>query len=300
MVSLSKPLLEALYNSCTYFLPANFACCSGGLKNIEYSFGIGYGLSMAFVGTTLALQSTGYSVSSLIQSIANIFSQSTQSQISLFGSLLYTTHGLRTLFFVLRRRNFFSNLGQSGFAEKGAEIQEKSDKMPIFVKGLISFFVAKIIALYSIPLQLAYNQAEVAKTISASTTSTSFVPAFSLLAVSTFGLLIETIADEQKQTFKKANPKRPMMSGLFSNIMHANYTGEVLFHLGMFGLVLDLSGTSLSYVEQILSMFGPLYMTYVMFGAARRLDREGLKKYGENADYKKWREGSWSLIPGVF
>ena len=228
--SLSTQLLDALRASCTSYFPVNLLCCSGGLKNILYCVGLGYGLSMTYNGISTPLN-FGHSLS------ADIFSQSTRTQIALIGSILYASHGIRTFLFLLRRQNFFGLFGRTGYESRLKDVADRSAKMPFFVKAIITTFVSLIMGTYTIPLQLAYGQAGEAASVDA---TSSAVPSLSLLAVSAVGLLIETVVDEQKQAFKKKNPNMPMMTGLFSKIRHANYFGEILFHFGLFGLVLDL------------------------------------------------------------
>jgi protein-S-isoprenylcysteine O-methyltransferase Ste14 len=153
------------------------------------------------------------------------------------------------------------------------------------------------------------------------------------VALAGVGLLIEAVADEQKLEAKRAAPAEPVMGGLYSWCRHPNYLGEILFHLGVCGLaavsqqrshrptdpscsrrstdnapprstdnapprhsavLLQSHGTAAQVGCAVLS---PLFMVSVMWGAAARLDREGLERYGQRADYREWYEGGRSLVP---
>ena len=70
-------------------------------------------------------------------------------------------------------------------------------------------------------------------------------------------------------------------------------TGEVLRRVWAY--LLPYKGLALATVG--CAVLSPLFMVSVMWGAAARLDREELERYGQRADYREWYEGGRSLVP---
>jgi len=231
---------------------------------------------------------------------ASINTMNSDAKIALLGSCLYVAHGLRTFLFVLRRQNFFAyylklGSGETGYQEKFQAVQNRSDKMPTVVKAMISASVSCLMGLYTVPLQLACKHVE-QSSMAASTSSSA---AFGLLALGAAGLVIETVADEQKQSAKKMAPKSSVMSGLYSQVRHPNYSGEILFHLGVGGGLVLGHTLKTNVVEGVIAMVGPLYMVSQMFNAAKGLDKEALERYAENAEYKAYRQRTWRVFPWI-
>lgn len=118
------------------------------------------------------------------------------------------------------------------------------------------------------------------------------------IAVSSIGVLVETVADFQKCRFKVQNPQQPYLEGLFRFCHHPNFLGEILFFVG-----LSLAGIPFSlrcgWLHTVLTCLAPLLITRVI------TKRTGIpilraaqdKKYGQNASYVKWRDSLHPLIP---
>ena len=79
----------------------------------------------------------------------------------------------------------------------------------------------------------------------------------------------------------------------WTDCRHPNYTGEILFHLGICGLAAQ--GDSLMQIGS--SMISPLMMVGVMYGAAKRLDKEGAKRYSNHEKWQTWAAKTPSLWP---
>ena len=92
---------------------------------------------------------------------------------------------------------------------------------------------------------------------------------------------------------KAARPTEPVTTGLYSVVRHPNYSGEIIFHLGMAGL----AGQGATIQDCALAMAAPAFMMWVMVGAARRLDKAGQLKYGEDPKYQEWFRSTCSLVP---
>ena len=253
-------------------LPVDLILCSGGLYNILYAFGLGYGFSM-MTNSALVL----YPHATTLMKAGN-----STATLALVGGGLYFAYGARLATFLWRRQK------SSSYRPKFDDVQQKSEKMPFGARVGITTFVALSQALYSMPLQIACDS---------STSGLNSDPsdlAWIAVWVSAMGLVLESIADEQKLSAKANHPKEPVTTGVYCICRHPNYTGEILFHLGMWGLTSQ--GTV---YDQMLAMLAPCFMVWVMLGAAKRLDKEGAEKYKDHSKYKAWRESTSSLFPGV-
>lgn len=114
------------------------------------------------------------------------------------------------------------------------------------------------------------------------------------LVVSLLGLVYETIADYQKNTFKKKNPKRLVTSGLWAYSRHPNYFGEVLVWWGIFVMVLPyLRGFN------YLVVFGPVFITLLLLfvSGVNLLEASWKEKYGNEAYYQEYVRQTSLFIP---
>lgn len=263
----------ALSSALRLYWPVDALCCVGGLRNILYAFGLGYGLSMMSNGAL--------AVGPHLRTLLARAPKSDAAMLPLVGAGLYVAYGARLAGFLLRRQSHAS------YGSKLADVQAKSTKMPLAARGSVTIFVSASQALYSIPLQLACQSA---------LASQATVPllGWAALSVSASGLLLETVADEQKMAAKAAAPCAPCTHGLYTRCRHPNYLGEILFHLGMWGLV-----SPCPVRLQLVGLISPLFMCWVMVGAAKRLDAEGAKKYADNAGYRAWVERTGALLPAM-
>lgn len=111
------------------------------------------------------------------------------------------------------------------------------------------------------------------------------------------GLILESIADSQKFQFKKANPNTFMHSGVWSKIRHPNYTGEIIFWVGIF-----VSTTSYLGGIQWLAICSPLWIILLLlkFSGIPPLEETWEEKYGDMASFREYKAQSYKLVPGVY
>lgn len=123
---------------------------------------------------------------------------------------------------------------------------------------------------------------------------------FGMIAISlqTLGLLLETVADQQKMAFKSRPGNRNVWchTGLWKYSTHPNYAGEQLFWLGSFlgGLSCYRTRTNLG-----MAIFGLVFISVVLSGARVSLGSKHLRKYGSDVDFLEFRKthSMWGPIP---
>ncbi len=109
------------------------------------------------------------------------------------------------------------------------------------------------------------------------------------------GLIIETIADMQKFSFKLKNKNKWIDSGLWKYSRHPNYFGEILLWYGIYFQCL----TALSGWQLFISLVSPLCITYILVkvSGVPLLESSNEKKYKGDPDYQKYKERTNLLIP---
>ena len=116
------------------------------------------------------------------------------------------------------------------------------------------------------------------------------------LLISVAGLVIESLADVQKNAAKKVNPRRFVDTGLYRIVRCPNYFGEMLFWTGVFVGGLPIYHGA---VQWIVVLLGYLGIIYVMFGGARRLELRQDRTYGKDPVYRKYVRTTPIMIPFV-
>mmetsp|Transcript_67540 Transcript_67540/g.162145 ORF Transcript_67540/g.162145 Transcript_67540/m.162145 type:complete len:270 (+) Transcript_67540:89-898(+) len=246
--------------------PVTFVLCSGGFVNIVYSFGLGYGICMTANAGLAAVVARQRRIP--------------LSPFSLACCSMYAAYGLRLTEFLWRRQ------GDASYQPKLQNLELKTAMMEVPSKLGIVTGVSLAQALYALPLSVA--------TSGSFTTARPAIKAVGWLgvALASAGLLIESLADEQKLAAKREHPGKPVMTGLYEYCRHPNYFGEMVFHSGV--CCFAASGSPL---QVMACCAAPLFMLSVMVGAARRLDKEGAHRYAEVPHYKEWVERTPSLFP---
>jgi steroid 5-alpha reductase family enzyme len=121
---------------------------------------------------------------------------------------------------------------------------------------------------------------------------------FTLIGIVLFsiGLLIESISDVQKFRYKSKpeNTAHWVDSGLWKYSRHPNYFGEMLVWWGLFIVVIP----SLRGLDW-LTVIGPLFITLLLLfvSGIPLLEKSADRKYGDNAEYRSYRESTSILFP---
>lgn len=116
------------------------------------------------------------------------------------------------------------------------------------------------------------------------------------LIVSVSGLLMEAIADAQKDRVKKSNPNKLCTTGLYKFVRCPNYLGELLVWTGVFVSAFGaLSGAG----QWIASSVGYVCIIYIMFSGVRRLEIRQDRNYCSNPEYQQYRNSTPVMLPFI-
>ncbi|KAJ3275891.1 hypothetical protein HDV01_006757 [Terramyces sp. JEL0728] len=109
------------------------------------------------------------------------------------------------------------------------------------------------------------------------------------------GFLMETVADNQKNYFKKQNPHDFITTGLYKYCRYPNYFGEVLLWFGMW--VISCAGVVEDW--QWVSVVSPVFVyALLVHGSGAALSEKGQReRYGERPDYKAYVARTSTFIP---
>lgn len=116
------------------------------------------------------------------------------------------------------------------------------------------------------------------------------------LALLAGGILVEALADRQKQRAKAVDPARFVSTGLYGWVRVPNYLGEIMVWLGSLLAGAYALTTPLRWVVALLG-FGCL--VFIMLGATRRLERTQTERYGEESAFQTYVSTVPVLVPWV-
>jgi len=116
------------------------------------------------------------------------------------------------------------------------------------------------------------------------------------VAIWLVGLVIETVADAQKSSFKSKpeNAGRFITSGLWKYSRHPNYFGEMLVWWGLFVYAVPfLDGVAFAVV------IGPVFITLLLLfvSGIPLLERSADAKHGDDPAYREYKRTTSILVP---
>lgn len=138
-------------------------------------------------------------------------------------------------------------------------------------------------------------------------------------AVYAVGLIIETLADCQKWTFKQENPGQFCNAGLWSISQHPNFFGNLLLWAGIFiinapalvgplpppqNVNVGILGYVMSCKRLVIAMLSPLFMWTLFYGQASGSITDSVNmataKYGNDPAYMEYIKNVPLIIPNFF
>merc|ERR1719336_3620359 len=186
----------------------------------------------------------------------------TEVQGSPYFCGLYGCYGVR-LFQYLMRRELSDAYSSSNH---GREVNAKQKKSKLFAKLVPCLFA---------PLSQLATVSALQPLAEADLPDACWIG----FGVSALGLLLEAVADEQKLAAKQTRPDEPVMTGAYSFVRHPNYLGEILFWLGILCAGQYALPADVARYDRMSYALGPLLMIWVMFKAAKRLDKSASERY---------------------
>lgn len=243
--------------------------CAVGFYKFVYFLSIGYGFAVA-----------GGGVAVLIMYLVN--PTATPWWIVVIEAGLFLAYGIRLSGFLLVRELKNVSFKKTDVAKETlAKNNEK--KMPIFVLAAIWVSVSVLYTAQVSPMLFRYTNA-----------ATDIVLPVIGFVISILGLILESVADNQKSAQKKENPNMVATKGLYKIVRCPNYLGEIIFWTGVF-----VSGISAyaSIGQWITAILAYICIVFIMFNGAQRLEKRQMARYGEDKEYNNYANKTPIIIP---
>ena len=234
-----------------------------GFKKYVWFISIGYGIAVAAIGVTLiAIGNTKLDIGVL------------------FACILLVVYGLRLGGYLAVRE-----LKSSSYNTKMKTEIKSGDGMSIVIKCLLWISVALLYACETAPVAFRITNEK----------GTDAVLVISMI-ICICGLIVESVADVQKNMAKKSNPHRFVDTGLYKLVRCPNYLGEMIFWTGVFigGIPIYINAG-----QWIAALLGYIGIIYIMFSGARRLELRQNRTYGDDPEYCKYAKTVPIMIPFV-
>lgn len=243
--------------------------CAVGFYKFVYFLSIGYGFAVA-----------GGGIAILIMSIVN--PTATPIWLVAIQALLFLAYGIRLSGFLLVRELKNASFKKTDVA-KDTLAKNNEKKMPVFLLATIWVFVSILYTAQVSPMLFRYNNAS----------EDILVPIIGVV-ISILGLVLETVADNQKSAQKKENPNMVATKGLYRIVRCPNYLGEIIFWTGVFVSGVTTYATIGQWITAIIAY---ICIVYIMFNGAQRLEKRQMARYGEDKEYNDYANKTPIIIP---
>ncbi len=243
-------------------------CCVGFYKFV-YFLSIGYGFAVA-----------GGGIAVFVMYLLN--PTATPIWIVLVQMLLFIAYGARLSGFLLVRELKNASFKKTDVA-KDTLAKNNEKQMPAFVLVTIWLVVAVHYVAQVSPMLFRFDNG-----------STDIIVPTIGFVISIFGLILESIADNQKSAQKKARPDMVATEGLYRIVRCPNYLGEIIFWTGVFVSGITAYATA---GQWITAVFAYICIVYIMFNGAQRLEKRQMARYGNNEEYNTYANKTPIIIP---
>ena len=239
--------------------------CAVGFYKFVYFLSIGYGFAVA-----------GGGIAVLIMALVN----GTEAPIwvLLIQAALFLAYGIRLSGFLLIRE-----IKNAAYRKTLKEATGDDKKMPFFVLFTIWVSVAVLYTAQVSPMLFRVTN-----------NVTGLVAPIIGFVVSIGGLILETIADEQKSAQKKVRPDMVATEGLYKMCRCPNYLGEIVFWTGVFITGLNAYKTVGQWITAIIAY---ICIVFIMFNGAQRLEKRQMARYGKDKEYQTYANKTPIIIP---
>ncbi|MBQ4274638.1 MAG: DUF1295 domain-containing protein [Clostridia bacterium] len=243
-------------------------CCVGFYKFV-YFLSIGYGFAVAGGGIAVFVM---YLLNPTATPIWSVLVQ----------MFLFIAYGARLSGFLLVRELKNVSFKKTDVA-KDTLAKNNEKKMPIFVLVTIWLVVAVLYVAQVSPMLFRFDNG-----------SADIIVPIVGFVISIFGLILESIADNQKSAQKKARPDMVATEGLYRIVRCPNYLGEIIFWTGVFISGITAYATAGQWITPVVAY---ICIVYIMFNGAQRLEKRQMARYGDNEAYNTYANKTPIIIP---
>ena len=240
------------------------ALCAVGFYKFVYFLSIGYGFAVAGGGIAVLV-------------MALITGTEAPIWVLLVQAALFLAYGIRLSGFLLVRE-----IKSASYKKTFNEVSGEKNP-PIFVLVSIWITVAVLYTAQVSPMLFRVTN-----------NATGLVLPIIGFVVSILGLVLESVADNQKSAQKKERPDMVATKGLYKMCRCPNYLGEIIFWTGVFVSGIDAYATVGQWITAILAY---VCIVYIMFNGAQRLEKRQMARYGDNAEYNTYANKTPIIIP---
>lgn len=244
------------------FFVLSLIVCLCGFKKYVYFMSIGYGFSVAAIGAAM-----------IVMSLMGIYPAGLAHYVQF---ALFIIYGFRLSGFLLIRE-----IKNAAYRKTLAEAT--GDEVPVFVKFFmwITMGVLYVSQTSGVAFRLFNGCAS---------SAVQWVG----IVVSICGIVLETIADEQKSQQKAKRPDMVATEQLYKIVRCPNYFGEILFWTGVTISCLDCLQGAGQWATVIIAY---ILIVFIMFNGAQRLEKRQMGRYGNNPEYIAYADKTPIIIP---
>ena len=236
-----------------------------GFYKFVYFLSIGYGFAVA-----------GGGIAIFVMALVN--PTDAPIWILLIQAALFVAYGIRLSGFLLVRE-----LKTASYKKTFQEVSGEGKKMPFFVLFTIWVSVTVLYVAQVSPMLFRYDNG-----------ASDLVLPLVGIVISILGLILESVADNQKSAQKKVRPDMVATQGLYKLCRCPNYLGEIIFWTGVFIAGITAYATVGQWITAILAY---VCIVYIMFNGAQRLEKRQMARYGENEEYNTYANKTPIIIP---
>ena len=236
-----------------------------GFYKFVYFLSIGYGFAVAGGGIAIFV-------------MALVSPTDAPIWILLIQAALFLAYGVRLSGFLLVRE-----IKSASYKKTFQEVSGDGKKMPFFVLFTIWVSVTVLYVAQVSPMLFRYDNGA----------SDLVLPLIGIV-ISILGLVLESVADNQKSAQKKVRPDMVATEGLYKLCRCPNYLGEIIFWTGVFIAGITAYATVGQWITAILAY---VCIVYIMFNGAQRLEKRQMGRYGENEEYNNYASKTPIIIP---
>ena len=239
--------------------------CAVGFYKFVYFLSIGYGFAVAGGGIAVLI-------------MALVTGTEAPIWVLLIQAALFLAYGIRLSGFLLIRE-----IKNAAYRKTLKEATGDDKKMPFFVLFTIWVSVAVLYTAQVSPMLFRVTN-----------DVTGIVAPIIGFVVSIGGLILETIADEQKSQQKKVRPDMVATEGLYKMCRCPNYLGEIVFWTGVFITGLNAYKTVGQWITAVVAY---ICIVFIMFNGAQRLEKRQMTRYGKDKEYNDYANKTPIIIP---